>query len=196
MGLNGVVAKVTEADPTRARLLEAALELLLERGYRGATTRAIAQRAGVNEVTLFRHFGSKRALLREALDRLRPSLAPPSPGKSLEADLRALLEAYLRFLEEEGSLVLHLIPELLRHPELRSEGPPKAVAALLDRVVALFAHHQGAGRLWRREPPETLALSFVGPLMARFLLGQALGVGFPLEPESYVQGFLRGRGSP
>ncbi|HGY10053.1 MAG TPA: TetR/AcrR family transcriptional regulator, partial [Oceanithermus profundus] len=54
---------------TYERLLEAALELLAERGYRGATTRAIAERAGVAEVTLFRRFGSKARLLAEAVRR-------------------------------------------------------------------------------------------------------------------------------
>lgn len=43
------------------------------------------------------------------------------------------------------------------------------------------------------EPPEELALAFLGPLMARFLLGEALGVRLPLVPEAYVRGYLGGR---
>jgi AcrR family transcriptional regulator len=51
----------------RSRLLEAALRVFEEVGSRGATTRRIAAEAGVNEVTLFRLFGSKAALLSAAL---------------------------------------------------------------------------------------------------------------------------------
>jgi len=57
---------------TRQSILDAAAELIGERGYRATTTRAIAERAGVNEVTTFRHFGNKKGLLvgaRRALGR-------------------------------------------------------------------------------------------------------------------------------
>lgn len=53
--------------PTREHILEAAARLYGEHGFRGTTTRRIAQEAHVNEVTLFRLFGSKTALLLEAL---------------------------------------------------------------------------------------------------------------------------------
>jgi AcrR family transcriptional regulator len=51
----------------RERLLDAAARVYAETGYRGATTRRIAQEAGVNEITLFRHFGSKTTLILEAV---------------------------------------------------------------------------------------------------------------------------------
>ncbi len=50
-------------EDTRQRILQAARQLFSEVGYALATTRLIAEAAGVNEVTLFRHFGSKKALL-------------------------------------------------------------------------------------------------------------------------------------
>jgi outer membrane protein len=53
--------------PTKDHILDAAARLYGEHGFRGTTTRRIAQEAGVNEVTLFRLFGSKTALLLEAL---------------------------------------------------------------------------------------------------------------------------------
>src|ERR1700682_4345601 len=59
----------SSADRTRQRLLDAATEILNRRGIQGATTREIARRAGVHEVTLFRHFKSKEQLLRAILKR-------------------------------------------------------------------------------------------------------------------------------
>ena len=52
---------------SRQKLLAAAARIYGESGFRGATTRRIADEAGVNEVTLFRLFGSKSALIAEAL---------------------------------------------------------------------------------------------------------------------------------
>ncbi|MEO7039366.1 MAG: helix-turn-helix domain-containing protein, partial [Candidatus Elarobacter sp.] len=46
-------------EDTRTRILAAARELFERNGTRGTTTREVAERAGVNEATLFRHFGSK-----------------------------------------------------------------------------------------------------------------------------------------
>lgn len=61
----------------RQRLLKAALEEFVISGYKGASTRAITERAGVNEVTLFRHFGNKQGLLKaaafDAFEQLRMS---------------------------------------------------------------------------------------------------------------------------
>jgi AcrR family transcriptional regulator len=56
-------------DKTREVILDAALEVFSQGGFAGATTRAISIKAGVNEVTLFRHFGSKKRLFKAVLDR-------------------------------------------------------------------------------------------------------------------------------
>ena len=65
--------KRTSPTPRRPRgearrlLLDAARELFARQDYRGTTTREIAEAAGVSEYLLFRHFGSKAGLFREAL---------------------------------------------------------------------------------------------------------------------------------
>ena len=75
-----------------ARILAAARELFERNGTRGTTTREVAERAGVNEATLFRHFGSKAALLdamREdacGLEQFRASVTA-LPGADIAADL-------------------------------------------------------------------------------------------------------------
>ena len=68
----------------RDKILAAAVQVYAETGFRGATTRRIAAEAGVNEITLFRHFGSKLALLSEAIGAAGRELAaaalPESPA--------------------------------------------------------------------------------------------------------------------
>src|SRR5690348_10753615 len=58
---------------TRARIMAAFLKLAIDRGIDSTTTRAIAQEAGVSELTLFRHFGDKASLMKEALRETVPS---------------------------------------------------------------------------------------------------------------------------
>jgi len=52
-----------QTEDTRRRIVRTALNLFGKIGYSSTTTRTIADAAGVNEVTLFRHFGSKKNLL-------------------------------------------------------------------------------------------------------------------------------------
>ncbi len=52
---------------TRSNILSAARELFEKKGFAAATTKEIAALAGVSEVTLFRHFATKRELFDETL---------------------------------------------------------------------------------------------------------------------------------
>jgi AcrR family transcriptional regulator len=65
--------------PTRERILDGFLTLAGRKGLAGVTTRAVAVEAGVNEVTLFRHFGDKATLTRAAMEHLIWRASPPPP---------------------------------------------------------------------------------------------------------------------
>jgi len=61
---------------TRARLLEAAASLVAEQGWGSVTTRAVAERAGVNQALVHYHFRNMDNLLREAvMARLQPEIS-------------------------------------------------------------------------------------------------------------------------
>lgn len=53
---------------TRTRIMDAAMELFSRNGFNSTTTRSIAREAGVNELTIFRNFGTKENLLSEVID--------------------------------------------------------------------------------------------------------------------------------
>ena len=66
----------------RDRILEAAKKVYAQHGFRGATTRLIAIEAGVNEVTLFRQFKSKTALINEAAELYARPVSTKSPSSA------------------------------------------------------------------------------------------------------------------
>lgn len=117
----------------RDQLLEAAARLYAEAGYRGATTRRIASQAGVNEITLFRHFGSKDALIREAIARAghpRVSHALPEVPRDPFHEVRTWAKAHIAELRERRSLIRTCMGEIEEHPGIFSaENSPPAVAA-------------------------------------------------------------------
>jgi AcrR family transcriptional regulator len=133
---------------SRAKLLEAAVRVYGEYGFRGATTRRIAQEAGVNEVTLFRNFGSKAALIAEALratttngargngDVHRLPAVPTDP----ERELTGWCAAQLAHLRAARSMIRKTMGEMEEHPELcdcASSGPECAARELRSYLSAL-----------------------------------------------------------
>lgn len=175
------------------RLFETVVELWVREGYAGTTTRAVAEGAGVNEVTLFRRYGGKGELVVAAL-RHRLAAVPlrdVAATEDLRADLLSVVRAYQETFEQVGALFPLLLVEAGRHPELR---PALQTAnENLQSVAQVLAHHQAGGRL-RAEDPLTTTTSLLGPLFVRGLAASVTPEAPSLDPEDYVEGFLGGRG--
>ena len=105
---------------SRERILEAASRVYAKHGFRGATTRLIAIEAGVNEVTLFRTFGSKGALLEAVLEQhSRVGGGPILPDEPTDplAELTAFVASSLERIREMRPLLVHTMGELDERPE-------------------------------------------------------------------------------
>lgn len=103
---------VYTADPmahAKEKILDASLELFSAHGYASVTTRAIAEAAGVNEVTLFRLFGSKERLFREVFasffSRPDEALSRIRPRYELEPDLVEYAGTFVDFFSANHKLV-------------------------------------------------------------------------------------------
>jgi AcrR family transcriptional regulator len=107
-----------ERIPTRQRIVNTALELFARQGITETTTRQIADRAEVNEVTLFRHFGNKHGLLLAVLQEfLQEYLLATQLGESLmpvEADRKVDLADFLSHYIQSSLQALESVPELMR----------------------------------------------------------------------------------
>lgn len=189
------------AEP-RQRLIEAAIEVFGECGFRGATTRRIAEAAGVNEVTLFRLFGSKSALLEEAV---RQSQTPASnrTGASLPAepgDPAAELEAWARehwrSMRERRSVIRKMMSELEEHPEISHclhDGWDRARAG----VVHYFEQLRDRGQISADAPISTAVTVFTGALFADAMGRDIKRHAYPPERQAvteYTQLILRSLG--
>jgi AcrR family transcriptional regulator len=107
-------------NDTREKLLDVAIRIFAEAGYHGTTTRRVAQEAGVNEVTLFRQFGSKEVLIREALvvaaRRSRPLLSADLPDPVAELHRWSLAIFYYYY--ENRQLIRRLMGEMVERQDL------------------------------------------------------------------------------
>lgn len=159
-------------NTTKQRLLDATLRLISEKGYLGTTTREIAREAGVTELTLFRHFGTKEklfeALLRNHtfLPRLR-QLLPELEGLSCEDSLRLIATRFLLSLKERKSLVKIMYSEVTIYPEKIKKLYNKFLDDLRSTLASYFRALQKKG-LFRSVSPEMAAQLFLGMLFSYF----------------------------
>ena len=113
----------TPRKSTKARLIEAALDLFAERGVTETTTKAVAERAGVNEVTLFRNFGNKYRLLLAVIQdsavfaKLVHALVEQANSKENVAEfLRSYARESLHTLNKAPDLVRSIVGEAGNYP--------------------------------------------------------------------------------
>lgn len=103
----------------RAALVDAAIKVFAEAGMRGATTRRIAQRANVNEVTLFRHFKTKEDLLQAAIETFASNTvtrALPAEPVDPRQELLEWCRAHHRELHKHRAFIRKAMGEYEEHP--------------------------------------------------------------------------------
>jgi AcrR family transcriptional regulator len=158
--------------PTKEKILDAAITLVSQKGYLGATTREIARGAGVTELTLFRHFGSKEKLFEACLNRntFLPTLKvllPELEGKSYEDALRTMGRSFLLSLKERKPIVKIMQAEMCRYPEKMRRMSGTFFDEMLATLATYFTARQRKGEL-RSFPPELAARMFLGMLFSYF----------------------------
>lgn len=109
-------------ETTRDRILETALQLISEHGYRGATTAEIARRAGVAEGTIYRYFRDKKELFVACVEpviqeAIRRETALPREG-SIRENLRRRIIERVRVIQENLPVFHILFTESRFHPEI------------------------------------------------------------------------------
>jgi len=105
------VKRTAERSVTEVRLVEAAVQLFSRQGFKGTSTRDIAQLAGVNEATLFRYFGKKTDLFWAAAE---SRLTRLKFGRELQSGLASDLNPDIIV----PMLAAFVVENMSEHPEL------------------------------------------------------------------------------
>jgi AcrR family transcriptional regulator len=177
-------------------LFRATVSVFAERGYDALTTVEVARRAGINEVTIYRRFGTKAGLVAAALAHglLSAPFADLPVSDDVQADLLAMADAFQATFRSFGGAVLTLLFEASRHPELREAMAPLLVN--MGGAVRVLEAHQRRGSLAPGDPWQQLVL-LLSPFVARGLWART-GVAPPVELDTghVVVAFLDGHRTP
>ncbi len=159
------------ADETRKRILDSALALFSQKGFTGAATRDIARRAGVAEVTLFRHFVSKEALFKAVIGRYSflpalEELLPQFDHLTYDNALREIASQFLTLMEERRDFVRMMLAERHLYPAPVREIFRGYLSEIFRMLADYFRRLQARGVL-RDFDADICAKAFFGALFAR-----------------------------
>jgi AcrR family transcriptional regulator len=178
------------ADPTRDRILVAAVDLFSERSFDGATTREIAQRAGVTQPLLNYHYRSKDELWRAAVDslfdRLRRAMGDRAAGLRGVDELtsaKLLVREFIIFSARNPQLHRIITQESKADSSRMDHLVERHVRPLYATTVELFEHLARDGAVPPISPPHLYyILTGAGPTM--FVLGPECQRLSGLDPQS------------
>jgi AcrR family transcriptional regulator len=176
----------------RDKLLRAATELYAETGFRGTTTRRIARRAGVNEVTLFRQFGSKNALLQEAIRCAcvhgEPPRLPVRPDR-VHQELLGWSGAVWDGLWRQRGVIRTALGDLESFPELypRERSPTASAARELRSYLRRL---RSAGRIPASVDPTAATALLLGALFTDALSRDVLPFLYRRRPAETVAQYV------
>jgi AcrR family transcriptional regulator len=157
---------------TKEKILDAGLSLFSKKGYLGATTKEIAKKAGVAELTLFRHFSSKERLFEEAIKRRSflptlKGLLPELKGLVYTDALIEIANRYLERLSERRDLIKIMHSEIHLYPAKVREIQQKFVGEIVGTLASYFRGLQER-RILKDFDPELGARAFLSMFFSYF----------------------------
>ncbi|MEU9713920.1 TetR/AcrR family transcriptional regulator [Streptomyces sp. NPDC047976] len=177
---------------TRDRLIESTRELLWERGYVGTSPKAILERAGVGQGSMYHHFQGKPdlalAAIRRTCEELRASAqrALDGPGTPYER-IRAYLERERDVLRGCPVGRLTMDPDVVVNEDLRAPVD-ETIAWLREQLARIVEEGREQGQFARSLDPREIAATVLATVQGGYVLARASGS--PAAFDSGVRGLL------
>lgn len=181
-------------DETQEKIIEATMNLIMEKGYGGTTTKDIAKQAGINECTIFRKFKGKKDIVLSAmtLPEWNPQLKEEdfSYVGNLEEDLVSFSKVYL------SKVTPHMVKVSigLRTPELYGETADgiMEVPSTFKRVMVRYFKEMKKRGVIQNTDYEGMAVQFLamnfGYVFFKASFGEKL---MEVEQEEYIKESVR-----
>jgi len=157
------------AEDRRHQIVEVAAELFSQKGFNGATTKEIAERAGVSQAIIFRHFPSKDAIysaildhkVKQAAERIQGRLQDAAGRKDDQAFFGALAFDLLELYSNDPSLIRLLLFSALEGHDL-SRMFYKTMSRQVREHVRAYLKQRIADGAFRELDPLASARAFLG----------------------------------
>jgi AcrR family transcriptional regulator len=177
--LNDKEDKMTDKQ---LKIIQAAIETFSEKGFAASSTSEIAQKAGVAEGTIFRHYKTKKDLLFSIVAPMMAKLIAPfvlkdfnkvlhSSYPKYEDFLRAVVKNRMEFARNNLPIIKIMLHELPFQSELFSQFKEQIASKIFSRLKDIVEHFQNEGQIASMPSNVVVRLSIttlIGFLFARF----------------------------
>lgn len=183
-----------QLDDTQLAILEGTMQCIYKRGFQNLTTKCIAEEAGVNEVTIFRRFGTKTAVLDALFQREAQSIAVTAVyyTGNLEADLIRIVDTMWSAIKNRQTIIPVLLLELPRNPELQERAQHSV--QVVGQLMQILQQYQNEGQLKSLSPQIAFSV-LIGPLVFMALVDSVLPqIDEVFSSQEYVRQYLSGYG--
>jgi len=177
------------SERSHQAIITATRELLVERGYPDVTIEGIAARAGVGKQTIYRWWPSRAALVLEAYLSSADVVTPPAAGRTVRADVRALLGWLIAVLREPtgGHVVAGLVADIQHDVDLAEGFHRDVVPARREAMVAALKRGRARGEIRVDADLELAVDALHGAVFYRLLLsGEMLDDDFASRLADHV----------
>jgi AcrR family transcriptional regulator len=177
----------------RDEILTAAANVFAQHGFRGSTTRRIADAAGVNEITIFRQFGSKEALIREAMQHMTQSAgleALPETPVDPERELTEWGNAYIQHMRLRSSIIRKTMGEIEERPEM-SECATYIPRRASSELCLYFMALKRDGWVTEKFDAKSAAAMLMGAIFSDAMGRDMMPDVFPQPEEKAAQTYTR-----
>jgi AcrR family transcriptional regulator len=183
-----------EGRPSEVReaLLRSTVKLFAEGGTKAASTRRIAKDAGVNEVTLFRHFGKKEDLICSAMrwfaDQHRVEPLPAEP-RDPEHELVGWCKEHHRRMHALRTLIRTCMADHLEHPD-RNSPTLKMPVQINNELYEYLRRLRTAGLAEGSWNARSAANMLMGALFSDAMGRDAMPERFPEDAETSIEQYV------
>ena len=208
LAAEGVDTAGPQDEPTRERLIDAAVRLLSRPGGGLVSIEAIAAEAGLTKGAVYHHFADRGELLRAVAHRVSPveemrAQIEPSVGLPARESLVIIARAYYAAMRSRADLVRNLAANSSQDPELARVVMSEIIGQGAPLMVAWFGLQIQKGNL-RQIDPALLIQALFGPVFLLIVLGPSvfeelarIGIHPAIDNvEAYVDLLLHGAAAP
>lgn len=179
-------------DERREEIIQAVLDLAAEQGVKHLTTQAIADRVGIAQPTVFRHFKTRDAILHAVMETVGAAMLAVAAGVlaghgPADQRLRRLLCRQLEFISRRRGVPRVLFSERLHHED---PGLKAVVRRVMDnytgKVADLIAAGQAEGRFRKELDPREAAMLIVALVQGLVMRWSISDFALDLETQGEV----------
>lgn len=167
------------------KILEAAVEIFSTKGYSASSTSEIAQKAGVAEGTIFRHYKTKKDLLLSIVGPIMTKMVAPlfmrdfvkqvihTNYENFEDFLRSIILNRMEFVRKNLPIIKIMLHEIPFHDELKTQIIDDVASKIGEQFSTIIKHYQQKGQIIELPSMSVIRLcvtTIIGFLLSRYLL--------------------------